>query len=81
MEENRKFFEQKAATTEFVINLDGDEPRMTSARLKEIADCVVYDEIGNRITMNQLWSEFKTIFIFVRVNAIKNKLKFRKRKK
>ncbi|RNA35559.1 thioredoxin AAED1 [Brachionus plicatilis] len=68
MEENKKFFEQKAAVppSQFIINLDGDEPKLTTSRLKEIGECFVYDEVGNRHTMSELWSEFRTIFVFVR---------------
>lgn len=71
MEENKKFFEHKAATTptDFVINLEGNEPKLSPNLLKDIGECVIYDEVGNRHTMNELWSEFKTIFVFLRVNS------------
>ncbi|CAF0728004.1 unnamed protein product [Brachionus calyciflorus] len=69
MYENQKFFEKKAAeSSEFVIDLDNDQSQenLSPQKLVEIGDCFVYDEAGNRFTMNQLWSEFKTIFVFVR---------------
>jgi hypothetical protein len=51
--------------TETVLNLENDEK--LSINLNEISSLVVYDEIGNPHTMSDVWAEFKTIFVFVRV--------------
>jgi hypothetical protein len=51
--------------TETVLNLENDEK--LSINLNEISNLIVYDEIGNLHKMSDVWAEFKTIFVFVRV--------------
>lgn len=50
--------------TDVVIDLDGTT--LTTDDLNEISYKFVWDEKGNRHQMGQIWSEFKTIFVFVR---------------
>lgn len=57
----------ETSRTEFSIDLEDDYKILTSEDLKRIGDYFVYDESGNRHQMSELWAEFKTIFIFVRV--------------
>lgn len=56
--------------TETVIELDDTRALLSSYSLNEIKDMIVYDEVGNRHSLGELWKEFKTIIIFVRVNLI-----------
>ena len=51
--------------TETVLDLENDEK--LSINLNEISNLMVYDEIGNPHKMSDVWAEFKTIFVFVRV--------------
>lgn len=52
------------------ISIDLEEiesATLTSDDLNKIGSFFVYDEKGLRLQMSELWSEFKTIFVFVRV--------------
>lgn len=57
----------KKDAAETVINLDNDVKMLTNYDLDSIANLVVFDERGNRHPMCEIWTEFKTIFVFVRV--------------
>jgi hypothetical protein len=61
---------EKITTT--VINLEQDNGnRLLSARdLNELGKLLIYDELGNRHQISDIWSEFKTIFVFVRVRNL-----------
>ena len=61
--ENEKFLETKAA--EVVIDLDAQDDE-SNFDLNLIKDLVVYDETGQRHTLESVWSDFKTILVFVR---------------
>ncbi len=57
--------------TDFVIDLDQSMNNdLTSNYMNAISNYAVFDELGNRHTMGELWSEFKTIFVFVRVSEL-----------
>lgn len=49
------------------IDLEEEPGFVTNIDLEAISNMFVYDEIGNRHQISELWSDFKTIFIFVRV--------------
>lgn len=56
-----------------IIDLGGDKWNANGVpqdSLNAIFNSVVYDEVGNRHEMHTLWSDFKTIFIFVRVSRL-----------
>ncbi len=54
--------------TEHVIDLEDDTKILSNYDLQAISNLLVYDEVGNRHKIGDIWSEFKTIFVFVRVN-------------
>ena len=66
--ENEKFLETKAA--EVVIDLDAQDDE-SNFDLNLIKNLVVYDETGQRHPLESVWSDFKTILVFVRVRARK----------
>ncbi len=55
------------------IDLSSVEDHKTSAHvitkeeLEKIGNFCVYDEAGNRYQMGNIWADFKTVFVFVRV--------------
>ena len=49
------------------IDLEADT-LLKNEEFKSISGYFVYDENGNRTTLAELSSEFKTIFIFIRVS-------------
>jgi hypothetical protein len=53
-----------------VIDLEQDGRILTTQDLNDIGNILIYDEVGNRHRIGDIWSEFKTIFVFVRVNTI-----------
>ncbi len=56
---------------DFIIDLDQSiNNSLTSKEMCEISSYSVSDELGNRHTMGELWSEFRTIFVFVRVSEL-----------
>ncbi len=57
-------------TNETVIDLDKDDSLSDNVDLNSISHMHVYDEVGNRHAMADIWSEFKTIFVFVRVISL-----------
>lgn len=61
-------------TNSSIIDLGGDGKWNANGvpqdSLNAIFNSVVYDEVGNRHEMHKLWSDFKTIFIFVRVSQL-----------
>jgi hypothetical protein len=71
--ENEKFFEIKAASvmsehSEVSLDLEAEQASYLSSQdLQDIAHKFVYDHLGNRYELQELWSDFKTIFIFIRV--------------
>ena len=40
---------------------------ITSRDLNAVKDVLLYDQYGNRCPMSELWTNFKTIIIFIRV--------------
>lgn len=53
--------------SDVVIDLDENaESKLTGNEMNSVSGYVIYDELGNRHTMGEIWSEFKTIFVFVR---------------
>lgn len=56
--------------TQISIDLEGDFKLLSHEDLTRIGQLCVFDESGNRHSMSDLWSEFTTIFVFVRVSAI-----------
>jgi hypothetical protein len=66
--ETKKFLnENQFEKTDHIIDLEKDETFNESLDIGSISNMQVYDEVGNRHTIADIWSEFKTIFIFVRV--------------
>lgn len=53
-----------------VIDLEKDDILTESFDINLISNLHVYDEVGNRHTMGDIWAEFTTIFIFIRVNIL-----------
>lgn len=53
--------------SEITIDLEGDFKLLSHEDLNKIGQFCVYDEAGNRHAMSEIWTEFKTIFVFVRV--------------
>ena len=67
--ENQRFLEHKAsqAKTEIILDLENDMEVITNENLSSISQMYVYDQNGNRHKFCDIYSEFKTIFVFVRV--------------
>jgi hypothetical protein len=67
--ENQRFLEHKAsqAKTEIILDLENDMDTITNDDLSSISQMYVYDQNGNRHKLSDIYSEFKTIFVFVRV--------------
>lgn len=70
--ENQQFLEKRAAETqtEIILDLENDNRSLSSTDLIGISEMFVYDEVGNRHRICDLWKDFKTIFVFVRVSCI-----------
>ena len=66
---NYEFLEKKAAETqtEIILDLENDAEVISSDDLNAISQMYVYDHLGNRHKMNDIYADFKTIFVFVRV--------------
>lgn len=56
--------------SEISIDLEGDFKLLSHEDLDKIGHFCVYDEAGNRHAMSEIWTEFKTIFVFVRVSLM-----------
>ena len=51
-----------------VIDLDKETDKLVdNVDMNAVGKLMVYDENGNRHSMEDLWKDYKTIFIFVRV--------------
>ena len=50
------------------IELERDD--VTQDEMREVGEFLVYDENGNRHKLSDLSSEFKTVFVFIRVSHI-----------
>jgi hypothetical protein len=70
--ENQRFLEHKAsqAKTEIILDLENDMETITNENLSSISQMYVYDQNGNRQKFCDIYSQFKTIFVFVRVWSI-----------
>lgn len=62
--------QQPATDTQVSIDveLERDFKVLSYNDLIKIGQFCVFDDTGNRHAMSDLWTEFKTIFIFVRVS-------------
>lgn len=67
MESNAFLTENKIETTDHIIDLEKDDILNENLDITSISNMHVYDEVGNRHIIGDIWSEFKTIFVFVRV--------------
>ena len=56
-----------ATGAETIIDLDADDKVLTTEDLNAISAMCIYDELGNRHKIGDIWAEFKTIFVFIRV--------------
>ena len=68
--ENQRFLEHQASgmKTEIILDLENDTRQtLTNYDVDSISQMHVYDEAGNRHKLCDIYSEFKTIFVFVRV--------------
>jgi hypothetical protein len=59
--------QNKIERTDHIIDLEKDDILNEILDINSISNMHVYDEVGNRHTIGDIWAEFKTIFIFVRV--------------
>ena len=67
MESTAFFNEKNIETTDHIIDLEKDDILNENLDISSISNMHVYDEAGNRHIIGDIWSEFKTIFVFVRV--------------
>ena len=64
---NNKINEIQKQQSQVSIDLEEEPEVLDKNVLESISNMFVYDEVGNRHQIADLWSDFKTIFIFVRV--------------
>lgn len=60
--------EERKPRCEVLIDLEDENAQvLTPEDLEKIGNYFVYDEVGQRYQISSICSEFKTIFVFVRV--------------
>ena len=67
--ENHQFLQKNTTESqaEIVLDLENDADSLSSDAINSISQMYVYDHAGNRHKLSDIYAEFRTIFVFVRV--------------